>query len=64
MLYNSFDHLFYITQHYLHMLVKIKEILTKMYFHMPSKLLVPFYTTLTQYTDFFLVQIESIYQSL
>ena len=36
------------------MLVKIKEILTKMYFHMPSELSVPIYTTFTQHTDFFI----------
>ena len=34
------------------MLVILKEILTKMYFCMPSKLSAPFYTTYAQHTDF------------
>ena len=42
----------YINENYVHMLVQLKEILTKMYFCMPPELSAPIYTTLTQYTDF------------
>ena len=38
--------------HYVQRLVIIVKITTKMYFHMPPKLLVPFSTTSTHHTDF------------
>ena len=38
--------------HYVQRLVIIVKITTKMYFHMPPKLLVPFSTTFTQHIDF------------
>ena len=37
------------------MLVELKEILTKIHFCMPPNLLVPIYTTVTQYTDFIFI---------
>ena len=42
----------HIKTHYVQMLVTIKDISTKMYFHMLPKLLAPFYTTYSQHKDF------------
>ena len=38
--------------HYVQRLVITIKITTKMYFHIPPEILVPFSTTYTQYTDF------------
>ena len=43
----------HIRTNYIHMLVKIKEILSKCIFVCPTKLAVPIYTTFTQYRLYF-----------